>query len=415
VRAFIVSCVFPPEPVVSASTSGQIAEELFKRGHDVTVICPVPSRPEGRWYAGISRKLWTRSATESGVPVLRLLAIPSVNSSFSSRSLENLSFGIGSAIALAVMRKPDVIYANTWPIIAGALLMAVARVRRIPVVLSVQDLYPESLASQGRVASNAWLSRMVQRIDRWIAHSARALVVISERFAETYRSVRGVQKDRIHVIPNWGRDPGIGVSEAGDDIRLRMGITPDAFLLVYGGNVGVAAGVETVVEAMRHVKNERVVLLVAGAGDRLQSCRALAAGMQRDSVRLLSPWPTDQTLPVLTAADVLVLPTLADQSLSSVPSKLISYSLAARPVLALALPKCDLAAAIDEAGGGWVIAPDDPRALAAMIDQISTLGRNELRRIGAAARDYALSHYTDTVCVPQLAEIIERAADNGSR
>jgi glycosyltransferase involved in cell wall biosynthesis len=227
--------------------------------------------------------------------------------------------------------------------------------------------------------------------------------------------VRGIAGDRIHVIPNWGHDPGAGVPAAADDIRRQMAIPPDAFLLAYGGNVGVAAGVEIVVEAMRYVKNERVVLLIAGTGDRLQACRDLVAGMPRNTVRFLSPWPAEQTLPVLTAADVLVLPTLGNQSLSSMPSKLTSYSLAARPVLALALPNSDLAAAIRDSGSGWVIAPGDSRPLAVMIDQISTYEREALRDMGVAGRNFALTHYTDVVCVPRVAEIIERAVDNRTR
>lgn len=128
-RAYIVSCVFPSEPVVSASTSSQVAEELYKRGHDVLVICPIPSRPEGRWHSGVRKAIYARVAGKNGVPLLRVMAIPSTSSSFLSRFLENLSFGIASALALALLPKPDVIYANTWPIMAGGLLMAAARSR----------------------------------------------------------------------------------------------------------------------------------------------------------------------------------------------------------------------------------------------------------------------------------------------
>ncbi|MEA2336250.1 MAG: hypothetical protein QOE82_257, partial [Thermoanaerobaculia bacterium] len=126
-RAVVVSCVFPPEPVVSSRTSFDVAQELSRRGHHVTVIAPFPNRPAGKLYAGYRRSLFRRERSVDGFEILRCGSFFSRRSSLLSRLAENVSFGITSAMALAVQQKSSVIYANTWPLFASAMLTAIAR------------------------------------------------------------------------------------------------------------------------------------------------------------------------------------------------------------------------------------------------------------------------------------------------
>ena len=249
------------------------------------------------------------------------------------------------------MKRPDVIYANTWPIIATGILFLIASLRGIAVVISIQDVYPEALVAQHRIRDDGLLARFMRWIDRLIARHSADVIVISESFAEVYRNRRGVPADRVHVIPNWVDERAISSDSDGAEIRAEMGIPADAFLMVYGGNVGVAAGLEGVIQAFDTwpLDTPKPYLLVAGAGASLDACRTLAARVASDHVRFLTPWPTEKTGPVLSAADVLVLPTQGAQSLVSVPSKLISYMLSGRPVIAQAIPGSDLAHTVEDA------------------------------------------------------------------
>ena len=92
-RITIVSCVFPPEPVVSAQTSGQIVDELVKRGHEVTVVAPFPNRPGGYIFPGFKRRLFPRRAVEDYFQIVRCLSFFSEKSTLFSRFWENISFG----------------------------------------------------------------------------------------------------------------------------------------------------------------------------------------------------------------------------------------------------------------------------------------------------------------------------------
>src|SRR5687768_4404561 len=98
-KLFIVSCVFSPEPIVSALTSRDLAQELVNQGHRAQVITTFPNRPAGRLYESYRRRLWSCEHSASGYEILRIFSSFSAESRMVSRFLENFSFGIASALA----------------------------------------------------------------------------------------------------------------------------------------------------------------------------------------------------------------------------------------------------------------------------------------------------------------------------
>ena len=77
------------------------------------------------------------------------------------------------------------------------------------------DVYPESLSQRERISAHSLLFRILRALDRRIAHSAKALIVISDQFRETYRLDRGVPAERIHVLQNWGETTQVNVDARG--------------------------------------------------------------------------------------------------------------------------------------------------------------------------------------------------------
>ena len=193
--------------------------------------------------------------------------------------------------------------------------------------MSIQDVYPESLSQQKRIGPRSLLFRIVRALDTRIAHSAKALIVVSDRFRETYTLDRGVPFRSRPCAAELGRTSAVNVDARGAyALRQKYGILDHTILAVYAGNVGAAAGVETAIKAFEYLWNdENICMLIAGAGSRLQACQELVEtkGLQ-DRVFFYTPWPKRDMAIVLGAADVLLLPSQGEQSLVSVPSKLIS-------------------------------------------------------------------------------------------
>jgi glycosyltransferase involved in cell wall biosynthesis len=306
----------------------------------------------------------------------------------------------------------DVIYGNTWPIFAQGILALVAKIRRVPLILSIQDVYPESLCAQGRLSNRGMAARILRSIDAAIARTACSLVVLSIGFSEIYERDRGVPNARIHIIPNWGDGPIATTDEMNQTLREELGISQDAFVLVYGGNISMAANVEGVIRALDLIEPKwRPKLLIAGEGACLEQCRRVANLQGHQEVFFYSPWPSDKTEYVYSVADAFVLPTRGSQSLASVPSKLISYMLAKRPVIAQGLPDSDLAETILRAKCGWTVEPDNPQALADIIKRVRLLPADKRDDMGRSGQEYALTYLTAEACIPRLLELFRRCIE----
>jgi len=282
----------------------------------------------------------------------------------------------------------------------------------IPLVLSIQDIYPESLVAQGRLKETNVFYRFSRRVDGMIARSADTVVVIGESFRESYVRDRGLDPARVEVVPNWIETNAIIPESSGClELREKHGIPRSAFVVGYGGNVGVASAVERVVSAFAELQDlGDIFLLIAGEGSRLEECRKQSAALGLTQVRFHTPWLPEETSDALGAADLLILPTQGEQALVSMPSKLIAYMLASRPILAVASENSELANTIRAAKCGWITPPADPAALARIIREIRTTWGAEAREKGRSGREYALERFTRDACLPRILELIEKAA-----
>jgi colanic acid biosynthesis glycosyl transferase WcaI len=411
----IVSCVFPPEPMVSGQTSSQIAEALAKKGYQVKVIAPFPNRPTGQIYNGYQRKLFGMSDDdEAGYNITRCWSTFSSKSNISSRFLENISFGIFSSFTLLFTAKPDVIYSNSWPVFATGLIALVAKLKGIPIIISIQDVYPDSLVIQNRLSDRNILTKILKKIDIAIASASNHLIVISSQFSDIYRNERNVTDSKISIIPNWLKKDSSFIKDTDQqnlktDYRVKYNIPHNDFIVVYGGNIGVAAGVEMVIRAFESLAktSDRVWLLVAGGGSQLEECQEIVRDSKIPRVIFHHPWLKEETAEVLNIANLMILPTMGKQSLVSVPSKLISYMLSGKAILSTALPHSELADVIDKSRCGWHIEPENPHILAEEILRISRLPSSDLLTCGESGRKYALENSTDEVCIPKVINLIE--------
>lgn len=409
-RVVIVSAVFPPEPVVSAQTSFDIVQELIKNKNFVTVLTSFPNRPAGNLFSDYKRKLYSHKRDPSGFELIRCFHTLSTESSMSSRLAENISFGITSSLALLILPKPDIVYTNTWAIFAAIMLNFVCWLRQIPVVNSIQDVYPESLISQKRLKETSLLIKVMKILDSVIARNSNAIIVLSEQFKNIYELDRGISPDRIHIIPNWSSLNFVDDSHGSSLLRKELGIPSDSFLVVFGGNIGEGAGVEDVVESFRFLQEESIFLLIAGSGPNLAKCQRIATEFPKKKIFFISPWGVEDTAIVLGMANLLILPTRGLQSFVSVPSKLISYLFSGRPILALAQEESELEIIVKSSNSGWVLAPDNPEKLATKMKEIMSFPPKTLASCGLSGRNYALKYLTRNESLTKIIQLLNQCA-----
>jgi colanic acid biosynthesis glycosyl transferase WcaI len=161
-RILLITQWFDPEPTFKGLA---FARELVRRGYDVEVLTGFPNYPGGKVYPGYRIRLLQRQHIE-GVEVTRVALYPSHDHSGVRRALNYLSSAF-SAVRYAVLlaRRPDVVYVYHPPLTVSIVAVLMRLLRRVPVVLDIQDLWPDTLRATGMI-SNKRLFRLVGRVCR---------------------------------------------------------------------------------------------------------------------------------------------------------------------------------------------------------------------------------------------------------
>jgi colanic acid biosynthesis glycosyl transferase WcaI len=402
-KIIVVSCVFPPEPVVSARTSFDVANFLTNMGNSVEVVCPYPSRNNNG-----------QDVQDENFPFLvkRVFSINSNKHTFFSRFLENISFGLSTFVFIIRQKNVDVIYTNTWPIFATGLLVIASKIKKYKVVISVQDLYPESLVAQRRISSNSPIVAMFIFFDKWIVKNCEHIIVLSEWFESVYVKSRLVKKSKISVIKNWVKDDDILQIErlsARLDVEryIDHSFDKDDTICIYGGNIGTASGLDEFIEFIPKI-NIRVKFIFAGDGSLVSELRRLVGEKKmNDRVFFISPWPGEMTSLVLSAADILLLPTAKDQEFSSVPSKLITYMLASRPIMLIANCESEIAKELKKAQCGLVISDRSSEIVTNRFSEFLQKNDKMKEKMGLCGRQYAKNNYSHELSVNKIYSLLK--------
>ncbi len=405
----IVTAVYPPEPVVSAQNGRDLAVSLAVSGHRVTVICPSPSRPLGVDYANFKANRSPLVDIENGVEVVRLPSFASPQSRLIPRLLESLSFGRHVFSYLGAQpTQPDVVYMNAWPLFSQAFVARFCSARDIPFVMQVMDVYPESLLEKLPRYARWPFQWPLLRLDRSLASQAARVVLISESLRKTYESSRCLPPGKTVVVPTWIDESIFRLMPDRRESAARYGVPHDLLTFAFLGNIGPVAGVELLIEAFHAAALPGAQLLIMGDGSSKANCQRLAQALgASERVRFVSDPDAANTPRLLSLADVCLLPMRKGASESSLPSKMMAYLLAGRPILASVDKEGDAAGCIREAGCGWIVAPDDPTALAAGFRAVAEVDRSVLVKMAKAGAAYGADHFSKSKGLAKMTRILE--------
>ena len=390
----IVSAVFPPEPVVTAQISSDLAYCLSAI-NSVTIVSPRPTRPYGTVF--LNQK---NEDTPFEVKTVRSYVHP--GQSFIGRMLESISFGRAAQKVIRERHSEiSVVYANTWPLFAQYAVARTCKEFNITLVLHVQDIYPETLTD--RLGFIGPIVRaLLMPIDKYVMSNATGIVAIGNKMAEYLASSRGIDKNKITVVYNWQ-----------DESRFKgpehMQKAEPGFTYMYLGSLSPSANIEAVIEAFGDARLRDSTLVIAGSGNSKKSCINASSVYSNANIRFIDA-PSDKVPELLASADVLILPLKNGVGKYSIPSKLAGYMLSSRPVLAFIDTESDAADIIRDARCGWIVPSGNIQALTLKMQEIQSLPEMSLVVPGQSGRTYALKHLSKAVNLEKLVDLIKKNA-----
>ena len=389
----IISATFPPEPVVAASMTLDLAEALAEK-RNVVIITPEPSRPMGFSFGNENPK-----NKKFEHIILKSFTYP--KSKLAGRMLESYSFGKHAADYIRREHKRiQCCYVNAWPLIAQFMIIRILKSYSIPSVTHIQDIYPECFTKKVAVIGNL-LQKLCLPLDRYILCNSAKVITISDGMKNHLVMTRDLEETKVVVVHNWqDEELFIRSIKSGSD-KTESSI----FTFMFLGNLSVTAAINILIYAFgtSGIQNSRMI--VAGSGSEKEKLISLADNFQginiefRDAIRQKVPEIQDE-------ADVLLLSLKKDAARFALPSKLLAYMFSAKPIIACVESESDIARAIELSDCGWVIPPENHEALINIMRIVISIPRHELNRHGENGFKYATENFSREKNLMKLVSVI---------
>ena len=385
-RVLIVSQYFWPESFLV----NDLVRGLSERGHRVTVLTGKPNYPRGSFFPGYGflRPVHDRY---QDVEVHRVPLLPRGKGGSVRLSLNYLSFAIFASVLGPLLcrdRYDLILVYEPSPITVGFPAIVLKRLKRLPIMFWVQDLWPETLSAVGAVHSKrllGWVERMVHYIYRRCDR-----VLVTSKMFEPRVKEGGAR--RVYYWPQWAESFYQPVEV--DENSPEQSEMPPGFRVMFAGNIGVAQSFDTILAAAGKLwEHKEIQWVIIGDGRMRHSVEETVKkwGLE-SSVHLLGSRPAEAMPRYYSLADALLVTLRKDPIFSlTVPGKVQAYLACEKPIVA-ALDG-EGARVIEESGAGLVVPAEDADALAAAVPRMYRTTPEERTEMGRRGRAYFEEHF----------------------
>jgi glycosyltransferase involved in cell wall biosynthesis len=414
VRILYIHQYFASRKGRTGTRSYEFARYLVARGHDVTMITSGLANAE----FPVCRK---ESCCEHRIDGIRVMSVaggyndPHIGTSISGwrRMLSFYEFARAASQAGRGLDKPDVVFATHTPLTVGLAGADLGRYFGVPFVFEVRDLWPEALVNVGALRNPGaiwWLGRMARKIYRRADHIVALSPGMKEGIVRT-----GVPDGKVTVIPNASDLDLFRPDLDGGASRQRLGLG-ERFAAIYFGAMGLANGLEYVIEAARILAergDRRIVLVLHGNGGKRAELENLARQHNLDNV-VFSDLVQDkeEMARIVAACDVCLTIYRAAKEHTWSPNKLFDALAAGRPVL-VNVPGW-LREVVDRGQCGWYVDPHQPAALADALEKLAN-DPGLCRQMGANARVLAEREFDRRILADRLEGVLSNAVERRDR
>jgi len=405
-RVLILSQYYAPEPIPKPV---ELARELSRRGHEITVLTGFPNYPTGRLYPGYRLAPMRREILD-GIPIIRTFEFPYHGRHAAGRILNYGTFMLSAVLGACAAPRCDVVYVWHPPLSIGVAAWIVSCLGRIPFVYDVQDIWPESVVLSG-VLHDGHFARALSRLERFVYARARRILVVTDG-ARDNLIAKGVPPEKVRVMSHWVDETLFAATDSGIRERIRSEYGwGDRFVVLFAGNLGLVQGLDTVLEAAQGLgPNSSTLIVLMGDGTERERLQTRAQGLGVTSRVQFVPRQPAARMPDFMAASDVLLVHLQGSPLCEyvIPTKTFSYLAAGRPILlAMDGPAARL---VRDAGAGLIVPPESPQLMTAAIREFEAMTNQARETMGELGRTYLARHFAKQKVIPEYEALLEEAA-----
>lgn len=403
---------FPPEGNAPASRTYDNCRRWVAAGHEVTVVTCAPNVPDGKVYEGY-RNRFRQEEVIDGIRVIRVWTFLAPNKGAVRRILNYLSYFVSSVSAGAFLKKPDVLICTSPQFFCGLAGVLLGRLRRVPTVLEIRDIWPESIEAVGAMRKS-FLTRMLERLERWMYRKADHLVTVGPGYKRKLLE-RGVPDAKLDVITNGADLEFFAPGEPDPEILKELSMDPEAFNVAYVGTLGMASGLDVVMEAARILEEEKdrsIRFYLVGEGARADDYRSRVEREGLTNVFLPGRLPKEKMPGLLRSVDVSLIHLRKSELFTTVlPSKLFEAFGCAKPVI-LGVDG-NAREVLEAAEAGIFIEPGNAEELVRAARRLQQ-DPDLCRQFGENGLTHARAYYDRDVLAADYLKILENCNVNGN-
>ena len=325
---------FPPEVNAPASRTFEHCREWVRAGRRVTVVTCAPNFPGGKVYEGYRNRLWQTEMMD-GIRVVRVWSYITANEGFLKRILDYVSFMVAAVVASPFIRGVDVVVGTSPHFFTACGAYLVSRMKRIPFVFELRDIWPESIKAVGAMGDSPVI-RFLEKVEMFLYGRAARIVSVTESFKRVLIR-RGVDGGKIEVVTNGVDLAGFAPREKDHELTARFGLS-GKFVAGYVGTHGMAHALETILEAAgrmgQRVGGDTYRFILLGNGARKQELVEAAGRMGLTNVIFIDSVPKSEVARYWSLLDVSIIHLKKTELFTTViPSKLFECMGMGIPVL----------------------------------------------------------------------------------
>jgi len=389
-RILFLSHYFPPEGNAPAVRTYDNTVRWARAGHAVTVVTGVPSHPAGVAFPGYRNRLRQRETVED-VEVVRVLTYLAPNRGTARRIANYVSYMLSATAFASGLPRPDVVVATSPQFFCGWAGVLTSRLRRVPLVLEIRDLWPESIAAVGALRNRALLA-FLERLEQAMYRAAKVVVTVGQGYRRELLA-RGVPDERLRVIPNGIDRARFAPREADLALKRSLGLA-GRFVVGYSGTIGMASGLGVVLraaQALRAAGRDDVAFLLVGDGAVRDELAARARRLGLERVVFAGRQDPTRMPAFLSICDACLVHLRKVELFATVlPSKIFEAAGMGRPIL-LGVGG-EAREIVERAGCGEYVEPENE---AALVEAVLRLAADPARclALGEAGRAYVARHH----------------------
>lgn len=386
---------FEPEIAASMYLTTNIFEDAADAGMEVELFAPTPTRGVDADTIEKYKRIKYEERCGGRLRIHRFAMMQEGKGTL-GRALRYILLNL-AFVWKGLRTKADVMFIDSTPPTQGFMAAFLKKIKRIPIVFNLQDIFPDSLVHTGISTEKS----LAFKIGRWMENityrNADKIIVISEDFKANIMA-KGVPEEKIEVVYNWVDEQAVyHVDRANNPLFDRYGLDRGKFYVAYSGNIGLTQNMELLVKAAEQLKSrEDVGFIIVGDGAYKAELMKQIEEKQLNNITLLPFQPYAEIANVFSLGDVGLIISKPGVGTNSVPSKTWSYMAAETPLLTSFDLDSELCKLVQENHCGICVQAGDMQAL---IDAVIKFRNENLLQYGHNGRCFINEHLSRQVGV----------------